>query len=182
MVPIKFASMLALYVAMPYVLYQAWAFVAPGLYQRERTFAMPLLISAVVLFYAGMAFAYFLVFPVVLGFFAATAPVGVLVMTDVSSYLDFVLTLFLAFGVAFEVPVIVVLLVLVGFVDMATLRQARPYVVVGAFAIGMLLTPPDMFSQTLLAVPICLLYEIGLWVAAVLGRRAAARQAVNAAD
>ena len=182
MVPIKFASMLALYLAMPYVLYQAWAFVAPGLYQRERTFAMPLLISAVVLFYAGMAFAYFLVFPVVLGFFAATAPAGVLVMTDVSSYLDFVLTLFLAFGVAFEVPVIVVLLVLVGFVDMATLRQARPYVVVGAFVVGMLLTPPDMFSQTLLAVPICLLYEIGLRVAALLARRLARADTVSVAD
>ncbi len=182
MVPFKFAAMLAVYLAMPYVLYQVWAFVAPGLYRRERVFAMPLLVSSVVLFYTGMAFAYFLVFPVVLGFFASTAPAGVLVMTDVSSYLDFVLTLFLAFGVAFEVPVIVVLLVLVGFVDVATLRRARPYVVVGAFVVGMLLTPPDMFSQTLLAVPICLLYEIGLQVANVLGRRAAARPTVNAAD
>lgn len=182
MVPFKFAGMLAVYLAMPYVLYEVWAFVAPGLYRRERVFAMPLLVSSVVLFYAGMAFAYFLVFPVVLGFFASTAPAGVLVMTDVSSYLDFVLTLFLAFGVAFEVPVIVVLLVLVGFVDVAALRQARPYVVVGAFVVGMLLTPPDMFSQTLLAVPICLLYEIGLRVADLLGRRAAARQPANAAD
>jgi sec-independent protein translocase protein TatC len=182
MVPFKFAAMLAVYLAMPYVLYQVWAFVAPGLYRRERAFALPLLVSSVVLFYTGMAFAYFLVFPVVLGFFASTAPAGVLVMTDVSSYLDFVLTLFLAFGVAFEVPVIVVLLVLVGFVDAATLRQARPYVIVGAFVVGMLLTPPDMFSQTLLAVPICLLFEIGLQVAYVLGRRAAAREAVDAAD
>jgi sec-independent protein translocase protein TatC len=182
MVPFKFAAMLAVYLAMPYVLYQVWAFVAPGLYRRERVFAVPLLVSSVVLFYTGMAFAYFLVFPVVLGFFASTAPVGVMVMTDVSSYLDFVMTLFLAFGVAFEVPVIVVLLVLVGFVDVAALRHARPYVIVGAFVVGMVLTPPDMFSQTLLAVPICLLYEIGLRVADLLGRRVAARQAVNAAD
>ena len=182
MVPFKFAAMLAVYLAVPYVLYQVWAFVAPGLYRRERVFAVPLLISSVVLFYSGMAFAYFLVFPVVLGFFASTAPAGVLVMTDVSSYLDFVLTLFLAFGVAFEVPVIVVLLVLVGFVDVATLRQARPYVVVGAFLVGMLLTPPDMFSQTLLALPICLLFEIGLWVAGLLGRRLTLQEPARIAD
>lgn len=182
MVPFKFAAMLAVYLAVPYVLYQVWAFVAPGLYRRERAFAVPLLISSVVLFYTGMAFAYFLVFPVVLGFFASAAPVGVLVMTDVSSYLDFVLTLFLAFGVAFEVPVIVVLLVLVGFVDVATLRRARPYVIVGAFVVGMVLTPPDMFSQTLLALPICVLFEIGLWVAGLLERRLTLPEAAKIAD
>ncbi|MFZ5492894.1 MAG: twin-arginine translocase subunit TatC [Pseudomonadota bacterium] len=182
MVPFKFAAMLAVYLAVPYVLYQVWAFVAPGLYRRERAFAVPLLVSSVVLFYTGMAFAYFLVFPVVLGFFASAAPAGVLVMTDVSSYLDFVLTLFLAFGVAFEVPVIVVLLVLVGFVDVATLRRARPYVVVGAFVVGMVLTPPDMFSQTLLALPICLLFEIGVWVAALLGRRLTLSEAAKIAE
>ena len=182
MVPFKFAMMLAVYLAMPYVLYQVWAFVAPGLYRRERAFALPLLVSAVLLFYTGMAFAYFLVFPVIFGFFASTAPVGVLVMTDVASYLDFVLAMFLAFGVAFEVPVVVVLMVLLGFVDVPTLRQARPYVIVGAFVIGMLLTPPDMFSQTLLAVPICLLFEAGLQVSALLARRGAAGGAVNAAD
>jgi sec-independent protein translocase protein TatC len=182
MVPFKFAAMLAVYLAVPYVLYQVWAFVAPGLYRRERAFAVPLLVSSVVLFYTGMAFAYFLVFPVVLGFFASAAPAGVLVMTDVSSYLDFVLTLFLAFGMAFEVPVIVVLLVLVGFVDVATLRRARPYVVVGAFVVGMVLTPPDMFSQTLLALPICLLFEIGVWVAALLGRRLTLSEAAKIAE
>ena len=182
MVPFKFAMMLSVYLAMPYLLYQAWAFVAPGLYRRERVFALPLLVSSVVLFYTGMAFAYFAVFPVIFGFFASTAPVGVLVMTDVSSYLDFALTLFLAFGVAFEVPVVVVLLVLLGFVDVAALRQARPYVIVGAFVVGMLLTPPDMFSQTLLAVPICLLYEVGLQVARMVAHRAAVRDAVSAAD
>jgi sec-independent protein translocase protein TatC len=143
---------------------------------------VPLLVSSGVLFYTGMAFAYFLVFPVVLGFFASAAPAGVLVMTDVSSYLDFVLTLFLAFGMAFEVPVIVVLLVLVGFVDVATLRRARPYVVVGAFVVGMVLTPPDMFSQTLLALPICLLFEIGVWVAALLGRRLTLSEAAKIAE
>ena len=121
-----------------------------------------------------MAFAYFLVFPIIFGFFATAAPAGVLVMTDVTSYLDFVLTLFLAFGVAFEVPVIVVLLVLLGFVDIATLRKGRPYVIVGAFVVGMLLTPPDMFSQTLLAVPIWLLFEIGLLVASLLGQACSA--------
>jgi sec-independent protein translocase protein TatC len=182
MVPFKFAMMLAVYLAMPYVLYQVWAFVAPGLYRRERAFALPMLVSAVVLFYTGMAFAYFLVFPVIFGFFATTAPAGVLVMTDVASYLDFVLAMFLAFGVAFEVPVVVVLLVLLGFVDVPALRQARPYVIVGAFVIGMLLTPPDMFSQTLLAVPICLLFEAGLQVSALLARRAAARATVASVD
>ena len=182
MVPFKFAMMVAVYLAMPYVLYQVWAFVAPGLYRRERAFALPLLVSAVVLFYTGMAFAYFLVFPMIFGFFASTAPAGVLVMTDVASYLDFVLAMFLAFGVAFEVPVVVVLLVLLGFVDVPTLRQTRPYVIVGAFVIGMLLTPPDMFSQTLLAVPICLLFEAGLQVSALLARRAAARATVASVD
>lgn len=182
MVPVKFAAMLAVYLAMPYVLYQLWAFVAPGLYRRERVFALPLLVSSVVLFYTGMAFAYFLVFPLIFKFFATTAPAGVLVMTDVASYLDFVLALFLAFGVAFEVPVVVVLLVLLGFVSVASLREARPYVIVGAFILGMLLTPPDMFSQTLLAVPICLLYEIGLRAAAVVARRVASSEDAPAQD
>jgi sec-independent protein translocase protein TatC len=182
MVPFKFACMLAVYLAMPYVLYQAWAFVAPGLYRRERALARPLLVSSVVLFYMGMAFAYFLVFPLIFKFFATTAPAGVLVMTDVASYLDFVLALFLAFGVAFEVPVVVVLLVLLGFVNVASLREARPYVIVGAFIIGMLLTPPDMFSQTLLAVPICLLYEVGLRTAAVVARRVASSEEATAQD
>ncbi len=170
--PFKFAMMLAVYLAMPLVLHQAWAFVAPGLYRRERVLALPMLISSVALFYLGMAFAYFVVFPIIFGFFATAAPAGVLVMTDVTSYLDFVLTLFLAFGIAFEVPVIVVLLVSLGFVDTATLRKGRPYVIVGAFIVGMLLTPPDVFSQTILAVPVWLLFEIGVLVASLLSRRA----------
>lgn len=170
--PFKFAMMLAVYLAMPFVFYQVWAFVAPGLYRRERVLALPILISSVVLFYLGMAFAYFLVFPVIFGFFASAAPTGVLVMTDVTSYLDFVLTLFLTFGIAFEVPVVVVLLVQLGFVDLATLRKGRPYVIVGAFVVGMLLTPPDMFSQTILAVPVWLLFEAGVLVASLLSKRA----------
>lgn len=174
--PFKFAMMLAVYLAMPLVLHQAWAFVAPGLYRRERVLALPMLISSVALFYLGMAFAYFVVFPIIFGFFATAAPAGVLVMTDVTSYLDFVLTLFLAFGMAFEVPVIVVLLVSLGFVDIPTLRKGRPYVIVGAFVVGMLLTPPDVFSQTILAVPVWLLFELGLLVAHVLARRAQRRE------
>lgn len=170
--PFKFAMMLAVYLAMPFVFYQVWAFVAPGLYRREQVLALPMLISSVVLFYLGMVFAYFLVFPVIFGFFASAAPTGVLVMTDVTSYLDFVLTLFLAFGIAFEVPVVVVLLVQLGFVDLATLRKGRPYVIVGAFVVGMLLTPPDVFSQTILAVPVWLLFEIGVLVASLLSKRA----------
>lgn len=171
MAPFKFAMMLAVYLAMPVVLHQLWAFVAPGLYQREKSLALPLLISAMLLFYLGMAFAYFAVFPVIFGFFASAAPAGVLVMTDVSSYLDFVLTLFLAFGVAFEVPVVVVLLVMAGFTEVATLQRARPYLVVIAFVIGMVLTPPDIFSQAILALPMCLLFEVGLLVARLLVRR-----------
>lgn len=182
LVPFKFAMMLAVYLAMPFVFYQIWAFVAPGLYRREQVLALPILISSVVLFYLGMAFAYFLVFPVIFGFFASAAPTGVLVMTDVSSYLDFVLTLFLAFGAAFEVPVVVVLLVQLGFVDIATLRKGRPYVIVGAFVIGMVLTPPDIFSQTILAVPMCLLFEVGLVVASLLTKRAAHRDAAPTTD
>ncbi len=180
--PFKFAMMLAVYLAMPFVFYQAWAFVAPGLYLRERALALPMLISSVALFYLGMAFAYFVVFPIIFGFFATAAPAGVLVMTDVTSYLDFVLTLFLAFGVAFEVPVIVVLLVSLGFADIATLRKGRPYVIVGAFVVGMLLTPPDVFSQTILAVPVWLLFEIGLVVAGLLAKRAARRDAAPAME
>ncbi len=180
--PFKFAMMLAVYLAMPLVLHQAWAFVAPGLYRRERILALPMLISSVALFYLGMAFAYFVVFPIIFGFFATAAPAGVLVMTDVTSYLDFVLTLFLAFGIAFEVPVVVVLLVSTGFVDIAALRKGRPYVIVGAFVVGMLLTPPDVFSQTILAVPVWLLFELGLLVASLLTTRKARRDAASAAE
>ncbi|MGB5717581.1 MAG: twin-arginine translocase subunit TatC, partial [Gammaproteobacteria bacterium] len=149
--------------AIPYVLYQLWSFVAPGLYKHERRLAMPLLVSSTVLFYAGAAFAYFVVFPLVFAFFTGTAPEGVAVMTDISRYLDFVLTLFFAFGAAFEVPVFTVLLVWTGMATQESLREKRPYVIVGAFVIGMLLTPPDIISQTLLAVPVWLLFELGVY-------------------
>jgi len=163
LIPFKLTLFLALFIAIPYVLYQLWSFVAPGLYRHERRLAVPLLVSSTVLFYAGAAFAYFVVFPLVFAFFTGTAPEGVSVMTDISRYLDFVLTLFFAFGAAFEVPVFTVLLVWTGMATQKGLREKRPYVIVGAFVIGMLLTPPDIISQTLLAVPVWLLFELGVY-------------------
>lgn len=163
--PFKLAMMVAIFAAMPYILYQAWAFIAPGLYQHERRRIYPLLVSSTLLFYAGAAFAYFVVFPLVFGFLANAAPEGVEVMTDISRYLDFVLTLFFAFGVAFEVPIAVVLLVWTGAVSPEAFREKRAYIIVGAFVIGMLLTPPDIISQTLLAVPMWLLFELGVFMA-----------------
>ena len=166
LIPFKMTLVLALFLAMPFVLYQVWAFIAPGLYRHERRLVVPLLVSSTLLFYAGAAFAYFVVFPLVFQFFTATAPEGVSVMTDISRYLDFVLTLFFAFGIAFEVPVATVLLVLTGLITPESLRKKRPYVFVGAFVVGMLLTPPDVISQTLLAVPIWLLFELGVFFSA----------------
>lgn len=163
LIPFKLTLFLALFISIPYVLYQLWSFVAPGLYRHERRLAVPLLVSSTVLFYAGAAFAYFVVFPLVFAFFTGTAPEGVSVMTDISRYLDFVLTLFFAFGAAFEVPVFTVLLVWTGMATQEGLREKRPYVIVGAFVIGMLLTPPDIISQTLLAVPVWLLFELGVY-------------------
>ena len=177
LVPFKLCMYLALFIAMPFVLYQAWAFVAPGLYDRERRFALPLLISSIVLFYAGLAFAFFVVFPLVFGFFTSIAPEGVAVMTDISQYLDFVLKMFFAFGIAFEVPVATLLLIWTGLVSAATLRRARPYIIVAAFTLGMLLTPPDVLSQFLLAVPLWLLFEAGLFLSGVLGPEKAGPQA-----
>lgn len=163
--PFKLALVVAIFAAMPFILYQAWSFIAPGLYLHERRRVYPLLVSSTLLFYAGAAFAYFVVFPLVFSFLANTAPEGVAVMTDISRYLDFVLTLFFAFGFAFEVPVAVVLLVWTGAVSPAALRGKRAYIIVGAFVIGMLLTPPDIISQTLLAVPMWLLFEVGVFLA-----------------
>ena len=163
LIPFKLTLFLALFIAIPYVLYQLWSFVAPGLYRHERRLVVPLLVSSTLLFYAGAAFAYFVVFPLVFAFFTAAAPEGVSVMTDISRYLDFVLTLFFAFGAAFEVPVVTVLLVMTGMTTQKALREKRPYVIVGAFVLGMLLTPPDVISQTLLAVPVWLLFELGLY-------------------
>jgi sec-independent protein translocase protein TatC len=162
--PFKLAMVVAIFAAMPYILYQAWAFIAPGLYRHERKRVFPLLVSSTLLFYLGAAFAYFVVFPLVFGFLTKTAPEGVAVMTDISRYLDFVLTLFFAFGIAFEVPVATVLLVWTGAVSPESLRAKRSYIIVGAFVIGMLLTPPDIISQTLLAVPMWLLFEVGVFM------------------
>lgn len=163
--PIKLTLVVSFFVTIPYLLYQAWAFIAPGLYQHERRLVMPLVASSAVLFYGGMAFAYYVVFPLVFGFFTSTAPAGVTVATDIASYLDFVLTLFFAFGVAFEIPVATILLCWTGVTTPASLREKRPYVIVGVFVVGMLLTPPDVFSQTLLAIPMWGLWELGLFFA-----------------
>jgi sec-independent protein translocase protein TatC len=162
-VPFKFAFAFATAVAMPYLLYQLWAFVAPGLYEHEKRLTIPLLLSSSILFYLGILFAYFVVFPVIFAFFTSTAPQGVLVMTDISAYLSFVLKLFFAFGLAFEVPVATVLLVRMGITTPAKLSAKRPYIIVGAFIVGMLMTPPDIFSQTMLAIPVWLLFEAGLY-------------------
>ncbi len=160
--PFKLTVFVAIFIAVPYIFYQGWAFVAPGLYLHEKKLALPMLVSSTLLFYVGIAFAYYVVFPLVFGFFTAIAPEGVTVMTDIGHYLDFVLMLFLAFGVAFEVPVATYLLVKTGITTTQSLASKRPYVIVGAFTAGMLLTPPDVISQTLLALPMWILYEIGM--------------------
>ena len=160
--PFKLTLLLALTATVPYTLYQVWAFAAPGLYGHEKRLAVPILFSSVALFYLGMVFAYFVVFPLVFGFFVNTAPEGVAVMTDINRFLDFVVKIFLAFGIAFEVPIVTVAMVALGVTTPKRLREIRPYVIVGAFVIGMLLTPPDVISQTLLAIPVWLLYEIGI--------------------
>lgn len=160
--PFKMTLWVALFVAMPVVIYQVWAFVAPGLYKKEKRFAIPLVVSSIILFYCGCLFAYGVVFPLMFAFFNAVAPEGVAVMTDINHYLDFVLVIFFAFGVAFEVPIATVMLVWSGLTNPEKLGSIRAYVFLGAFVAGMLLTPPDVISQTLLAVPIYLLYEIGI--------------------
>jgi len=177
--PLKATFYVAILLAIPIVIYQVWAFVAPGLYRREKRLAVPLLISSVVLFYVGVAFAYWVIFPIMFGFFATAAPAGVQMMTDINSYMDFVLVLFVAFGVAFEVPVATVLLVLTGMVKIETLTGNRQYVFLGAFVVGMLLTPPDVFSQTLLAIPMYLLYEAGIVMARILSQPAANSESVR---
>ncbi len=167
--PFKMSLFVALFLAMPVVLTQAWYFVAPGLYKKEKRFAFPLVLSSIVLFYAGVAFAYYVVFPLMFAFFASHTPEGVTMMTDISAYLDFILTLFFAFGLAFEVPIATVMLVWSGLVPLSILAKARAYVFLGAFVLGMLLTPPDAISQTMLAVPVYLLYETGLLMARLFG-------------
>lgn len=165
LVPMKVTMMLAFLIALPYVLYQIWAFIAPGLYAHEKRLAIPLVAASMLLFFTGMAFAYFLVFPSVFGFMSKIAPEGVAWMTDIDKYLSFVLSTFVAFGVTFEVPVIVIVLVRLGWVELAKLKEWRPYIIVGAFIIGAVFTPPDVVSQIMLAVPLCLLYELGILLA-----------------
>jgi sec-independent protein translocase protein TatC len=169
--PFKLVLILGLLIAMPAVIYQIWAFVAPGLYRHEQRLARPLLVASILLFYAGCAFAYFLVFPVIFAFFTSMAPEGVAVMTDISRYLDFVLALFIAFGLAFQVPVATIILVALGVTTPETLAKARGYVVVGAFLVAMLITPPDMISQTMLALPVLALYELGIVMSRIVVRR-----------
>lgn len=171
--PIKLAFFVAVFIAMPFILYQLWAFVAPGLYRHEKRLALPILLSAMALFYAGCAFAYFLVLPAVFAFLTSVAPTGVAVMPDIGRYLDFVLVLFLAFGLCFEVPVVLVILVTLGVVTPAQLAGSRPYAIVGAFIVAAVLTPPDVLSQMMLAVPMCALYELGILAARMLARRSA---------
>jgi sec-independent protein translocase protein TatC len=169
--PFKTTMFAALFLSMPVVLYQVWSFAAPGLYYKEKRFAVPLLISSIALFYLGTVFAYVVVFPIVFAFFTSAAPTGVAVMTDITSYLDFVLVLFFAFGVAFEVPIATVILVWSGLTTVEALAKNRAYVFLGAFVVGMLVTPPDVISQTLLAVPVYLLYECGILLARTLSKQ-----------
>lgn len=169
--PIKLTLMVSLLITLPFLLYQIWGFVAPGLYRNERRMVMPLIVSSTLLFFAGMAFAYYIVFPLVFGFIIGVAPEGVAVMTDISKYLDFVLKLFFAFGVSFEIPIATILLVWSGMTTPERLAQKRPYVVVGAFVFGMLLTPPDAISQTLLAIPMWILFELGIVLSRIYVRK-----------
>jgi len=172
LVPMKVALMVAFLIALPYVLYQVWAFIAPGLYTHEKRLALPLVAASVFLFFVGMSFAYFLVFPTVFKFMANVAPEGVAWMTDIEKYLSFVMTTFLAFGVTFEVPVVVVVLVRMGVVTVETLKEWRSYMIVAAFVIAAIFTPPDVISQLMLAIPLCLLYELGMLMAKFVGKPA----------
>lgn len=176
--PFKMTAVLSVFVAMPYILHQAWGFVSPGLYRHEKRFAYPLLFSSIVLFYSGLAFAYFVVFPLAWAFLTAAGPEGIQVLPDISSYLDIVLKMFFAFGVAFEIPVATILMVWSGLTTVEDLKKKRPYVIVGVFVAGMLLTPPDVISQILLAVPMWILFELGL-IFSMLGRKPEASENSN---
>lgn len=168
--PFKMTAVFSVFVAMPYILHQAWGFISPGLYQHEKRFAYPLLFTSIVLFYSGLAFAYFVVFPMAWAFLTAAGPQGVQVMPDISSYLSIVLKMFFAFGVAFEIPIATILMVWSGLTSVESLKEKRPYVIVGVFVVGMLLTPPDVISQILLALPMWILFELGLFFA-VFGKK-----------
>ena len=165
--PFKLTIVISVFVAMPYILYQLWSFIAPGLYKNEKRLIAPLMFGSTLLFYGGIAFAYYVVFPVVFAFFSSVAPDGVTIATDISSYLDFVLKLFFAFGVAFEIPIAIILMCWTGVTSPDSLRAKRPYIVLAAFVVGMLLTPPDIISQTMLAVPMLLLFEVGIIIASL---------------
>ncbi len=171
LVPFKLVLMLSVLISLPYLLYQMWSFIAPGLYKHEKGLVAPLVFSSVVLFYCGIAFAYFVVFPLLFNFFILIAPEGVAVMTDIGQYLDFILAIFFAFGIAFEMPVATFLLVQVGATTVEKLSEKRPYIIVGVFVIGMLLTPPDIISQSLLAIPMWILFEIGLLAARIVNKK-----------
>ncbi|MFL3654193.1 MAG: twin-arginine translocase subunit TatC [Halioglobus sp.] len=162
--PFKLSLVTAVFLAMPYVLYQAWSFIAPGMYKHEKRLAIPLLASSVLLFYAGSAFAYYVVFPLIFAFFTSVAPQDITIMTDINSYLNFVLKLFFAFGLAFEIPIVAILMIWAGITTAEKLAKKRPYIIVGCFIFGMLLTPPDIISQSLLAIPMWLLFEIGVYI------------------
>jgi len=169
--PFKLSLVLSVFIAMPYLLYQLWGFIAPGLYKHEKRLAFPILASSIVLFYLGMVFSYFIVFPLMFAFFTATTPEGVAMMTDISQYLDFILKMFFAFGVAFEVPIATILLTITGVTTPDKLVQKRPYIIVGAFVVGMLLTPPDIVSQTLLAIPVWILFELGVIFSRIIAKK-----------
>ena len=169
--PFKLSLVLALFMAMPYILHQVWSFIAPGLYKKEKRLALPILCSSIVLFYIGIAFSFFVVFPLVFGFFTSVAPTGVTIMTDINRYLDFVLKLFFAFGIAFEIPIATLLLIWSGATSAENLKRKRPYVVLGCFVIGMLLTPPDIISQILLAIPMWGLFELGIIFSILMKKR-----------
>jgi sec-independent protein translocase protein TatC len=180
--PFKLAIYSAVFLSMPVILHQAWAFISPGLYLREKRFALPLLVSSILLFYLGMAFAYFLVFPIVFKFFASVTPTGVMMMTDINKYLDFVIQLFLAFGFSFEIPIATFLLVATGLTTTKKMASFRPFVIVGCFALGMLLTPPDVISQVMLAVPMWMLFEFGVLLSRFAARPAADTAEVSSAE
>lgn len=177
--PFKFALVLAIFLGMPVILYHFWAFITPGLYAHERKMMLPLLAGSTALFYGGVLFAYYVVFPLIFGFFLSVVPAGVAVMTDISKYLDFVLKIFFAFGLAFEVPIVTIVLVWAGATTPEQLAAKRPYVIVGAFILGMLFTPPDMISQTLLAIPMWLLFEVGVVLSRMVARQQAEREAAE---
>ena len=180
--PFKLSLVAAIFLSMPFILYQFWAFIAPGLYQHEKRMAIPLVASSTILFYIGMLFAYYVVFPLVFAFLTSTAPEGVTVATDISRYLDFVLTLFFAFGIAFEMPIATIILVWMGITTPESLAQKRPYIIVGVFCVGMFLTPPDVISQTLLALPMWILFELGLFFSRAFVKRREAAATVSAAE